>query len=46
MKNLSFQSLLLLSTTEKAARKVKFDPKVTLILGENDTGKSSLIKTI
>lgn len=46
MKNLRFQSLLLLSKKEKAARKIAFDPKATLILGENDTGKSSLIKAI
>jgi hypothetical protein len=46
MKNLRFQSLLLLSSKEKAARKISFDPKATLILGENDTGKSSLIKSI
>lgn len=46
MKNLKFQSLLLLSKKERAARKIVFDPKATLILGENDTGKSSLIKAI
>ena len=46
MKNLRFQSLLLLSKKERAARKIEFDPKATLILGENDTGKSSLIKAI
>lgn len=46
MKNLKFQSLLLLSKKERAARKITFDPKATLILGENDTGKSSLIKAI
>lgn len=46
MKNLKFQSLLLLSTKEKAARRITFDPRTTLILGENDTGKSSLIKSI
>lgn len=46
MKNLRFQSLLLLSQKEKSARKISFDPTATLILGENDTGKSSLIKAI
>jgi hypothetical protein len=46
MKNLKFQSLLLLSKKEKAARRIAFDPRSTLILGENDTGKSSLIKAI
>ncbi|MBN2752067.1 MAG: hypothetical protein JXQ84_05100 [Rhodospirillaceae bacterium] len=46
MRNLRFQSLILLSKKEKAARKIVFDPRTTLILGENDTGKSSLIKAI
>jgi hypothetical protein len=46
MKNLRFQSLDLLSNTEKAARRIAFDPTATLVLGENDTGKSSLIKAI
>jgi hypothetical protein len=46
MKNLRFQSLTLLSKREKAARRVSFDPRATLVLGENDTGKSSLIKAI
>lgn len=46
MKNLQLQRLLLLSAHEKAAQLVKFDPKITVILGENDTGKSCLIKSI
>ena len=46
MRNLRFRSLLLLSKREKAARKIELDPQATLILGENDTGKSSLIKTL
>ncbi|NSL91763.1 AAA family ATPase [Acetobacter syzygii] len=46
MKNLRFQSLLLLSKKERTARRIVFDPKTTLISGENDTGKSSLIKAI
>ena len=46
MKNLKFRSLLLLSKKERAARRIAFHPKTTLILGENDTGKSSLIKAI
>lgn len=46
MKNLRFQSLLLLSKKERAARRITFNPKTTLVLGENDTGKSSLIKAI
>lgn len=46
MINLKFRSLLLLSKKERAARRIAFDPKTTLVLGENDTGKSSLIKAI
>ena len=37
---------VLLSQKERAGRKISFDPRTTLILGENDTGKSSLIKAI
>jgi hypothetical protein len=46
MKNLKFQSLHLLSQREKAARTVSFAPETSVILGKNDTGKSSLIKSI
>lgn len=46
MKNLQFERLLLLSAREKAAQLVKFDPKTTVVMGENDTGKSCLIKSI
>jgi len=46
MRNLQLQRLLLLSAKEKAALMVKFDPKTTVITGENDTGKSCLIKSI
>lgn len=46
MKNLQLKRLLLLSTREKAAQKFSFDPKTTVILGENDTGKSCLIKSV
>lgn len=46
MKSLKFQTLVLLSRKEKAARRIEFDQQATLILGENDTGKSSLIKAI
>lgn len=38
--------MLLVSHREKKARKIKFHPKVTIIQGENDTGKSSIIKSI
>jgi predicted nucleic acid-binding Zn-ribbon protein len=46
MKRLYFKSLRLLSITERAARKINFNKKLTIIKGSNDTGKSSLIKTI
>jgi hypothetical protein len=46
MKSLRFQKLYLCSELEKRAKTVSFDPRVTVILGENDTGKSSLIKSI
>src|SRR4051794_4916205 len=46
MKNFVFQSLLMLSTEERAGRRVKFDPTCTLIRGTNNTGKSSLLKTL
>lgn len=46
MKNLQLESMLLVSHREKKARKIEFHPKVTVIQGENDTGKSSVIKSI
>jgi hypothetical protein len=46
MKNLRLQKLLMCSDHEKAARSVQFDKNKTVILGENDTGKSCLIKSI
>lgn len=38
--------MLLVSHREKKARKISFHPKVTVIKGTNDTGKSSIIKSI
>ena len=46
MKKLLLKSMLLVSHVEKKALKIKFDPKVTIIQGDNDTGKSSVIKTL
>ncbi len=46
MKNLRLINMLLVSHREKKAKKIEFDPKVTIIQGENDTGKSSVIKDI
>jgi hypothetical protein len=46
MKNLKLQRLLLLSRTERRARQERFDDGTTVVFGENDTGKSHLIKSI
>ncbi|WP_240481793.1 hypothetical protein [Novosphingobium fuchskuhlense] len=46
MKNLKLRRLLLLSRIEGKARQEKFDDSITVIRGENDTGKSHLIKSI
>ena len=46
MKNLTFQEILIISEAEKKARRIVFHPKMTVIKGENDTGKSTLLKNI
>jgi hypothetical protein len=46
MKSLRFQKLYLCSDLEKAGRTATFDQSKTVIQGENDTGKSCLIKSI
>jgi len=46
MKTLLFKEMLLASFREKKARRILFDPKVTVVRGNNETGKSSLIKSI
>ncbi|WP_018316490.1 hypothetical protein [Bradyrhizobium sp. WSM2793] len=46
MKSLRFQKLYLCSEIEKSAKIVTFDQKTTVVLGENDTGKSCLLKSI
>lgn len=46
MKNFLLESILLVSHREKKAKKIKFHPRITIIKGANDTGKSSLIKSI
>ena len=46
MKNLRFEKLELLSTTERKGRTVEFHPRLTVIIGENDVGKSSVIKSL
>lgn len=46
MKHFRFDELLVLSQKEKGGRKIKFDPKTTVLEGENHNGKSTLIKTL
>src|SRR4051794_35353069 len=46
MKKLIFKEVLILSKTEKSARRETLDPSINLILGENDVGKSTLIKSL
>lgn len=46
MKSFQFESISLLSHRDKKARKVEFHPRRNLILGENHTGKSSLVKSL
>lgn len=46
MKEFKLEEMLLLSLKEQKAKKVKFHPNRTIILGRNSTGKSCLIKSI
>ena len=46
MVTLCFQELMILSKTEKKARRIALSPKRNLILGENDVGKSTFIKAL
>ncbi|MFJ5717303.1 hypothetical protein [Neobacillus sp. NPDC093127] len=46
MKKLILKEIKLVSLMEKRARKIPFHPKITIIKGDNHTGKSSLIKSI
>lgn len=46
MNELVLNEILLISQKEKKAKKVTFDPNLTLIVGKNRTGKSSLLKSI
>ena len=45
MKKFTLSELMLLSATERKAKKVKFGQKRTLIYGTNGTGKSCLLKS-
>lgn len=46
MSNLVFKDVLILSKAEKKARKVSFEPKINLLTGENNVGKSTLLKSL
>ena len=46
MKSLVFRELRLISYKEERARRLTFDPRRTVIAGDNDTGKSSIIKSL
>jgi energy-coupling factor transporter ATP-binding protein EcfA2 len=46
MKSLRFKKLWLVSETSRAARSIEFNPKMTLLVGKNHTGKSTLVKHI
>lgn len=46
MKKLRLKALYLMSHTERKAKQIIFHPQVTVIKGANDTGKSSVIKSI
>jgi len=46
MTHLYFEEMMILSKTEKKAKRVKFSKTINLILGENDVGKSTLMKSL
>lgn len=46
MKSLRFKKLWLVSEASRAARSIEFSPKMTLLVGKNHTGKSTLVKHI
>ncbi len=46
MRKMVFKELILLSLKDKAAKKVTFHPQINIVYGMNDTGKSSLIKSL
>lgn len=46
MKRFVFTEMLLMSGREHKARRVRFDPRLTVIKGTNETGKSCLMKSI
>ena len=46
MPSFVLKRLTLLSLKEKRGRRFSFHPKTTVVKGDNDTGKSSLLKSI
>ena len=46
MSSLVFKDVLILSRAEKKARKVSFEPGINLLTGENNVGKSTLLKSL
>lgn len=46
MPNLILKRITLLSFLERKARRIPFHPNITIIQGDNQTGKSSLLKSI
>lgn len=46
MKSLRYKKLWLVSEASRAARCIEFNPKMTLLVGKNHTGKSTLVKHI
>jgi hypothetical protein len=46
MRSLLFDELSLLSVLHKRARRVRFHPRATIFRGDNETGKSALLKSL
>ena len=46
MTHLYFEEMMILSKSEKKAKKVLFSKTINVILGENDVGKSTLMKSL
>ena len=46
MTHLYFEEMMILSKSEKRAKRVRFSKTINLILGENDVGKSTLMKSL
>lgn len=46
MKSIYFKSAQILSLRDKKGFSFKFSPDINIITGENDTGKSSFIKSL